>query len=117
MHLERLGLVDFRSYPALDLALEPGGTVFLGPNGQGKTNLIEAVAFLATHHSHRVASDAPLVRSGAERAVVRASVVHSGRSILVELEVNPGRTNRARVAGAPVPRAREALGVVRTVLV
>ena len=116
MHLERLGLVDFRSYPAVDVALDPGSTVFIGPNGQGKTNLIEAIGFLATQGSHRVATDAPLVRAGAERAVVRAAVVRDGRSIVVELEINPGRANRARVAGAPVPRPREALGVLRTVL-
>jgi DNA replication and repair protein RecF len=116
MYLERLGLVDFRSYPVVDVALEPGSSAFVGPNGQGKTNLIEAIEFVATQGSHRVATDAPLVRSGAERAVVRASVVRDGRAISVELEINPGRANRARVAGAPVPRPREALGVVRTVL-
>jgi DNA replication and repair protein RecF len=116
MHLERLGLVDFRSYQSADVALEPGSTAFIGPNGQGKTNLIEAIGFVATQSSHRVATDAPLVRSGAERAVVRAAVVRDGRSLVVELEINPGRANRARVAGAPVPRPREALGVVRTVL-
>jgi DNA replication and repair protein RecF len=116
MYIERLGLVDFRSYPVVDVALEPGSSAFIGPNGQGKTNLIEAIEFVATQGSHRVATDAPLVRSGAERAVVRAGVVRDGRSLSVELEINPGRANRARVAGAPVPRPREALGVVRTVL-
>src|SRR5256714_6179392 len=116
MRLERLGLVDFRSYAGLELTFEPGVSTFIGPNGQGKTNLLEAVGFAATLGSHRAATDAPLVRQGAERAVVRTGVVRDGRSILVELEINPGRANRARVAGAPVPRAREALGVVRAVL-
>src|SRR3954466_14736391 len=116
MYIDRLGLVDFRSYPALDLTLEPRSSAFIGPNGQGKTNLIEAIGYVATHGSHRVSTDAPLVRSGAERTVIRVNVVRDGRAVLVELEVNPGKTNRARVAGAPVPRPREALGLVRTVL-
>ncbi|MFL6239028.1 MAG: DNA replication/repair protein RecF [Actinomycetes bacterium] len=115
MYVDRIGLVDFRSYGELDIRLEPGGTAFIGPNGQGKTNLIEAVGYAATHGSHRVSTDAPLVRSGAERAVVRVNVVRDSRAVLLELEINPGRANRARVAGSPVPRPREALGLLRTV--
>ena len=116
MHLAHLSLTDFRSYAAVEVALGPGVTAFLGSNGQGKTNLVEAVAYLATLGSHRVAADAPLVRVGADRAVVRASVVRDGRPVLLEVEVNPGRANRARIGRAPVPRAREILGVLRTVL-
>jgi DNA replication and repair protein RecF len=116
MHLAHLSLVDFRSYAGVEVPLEAGVTAFVGPNGQGKTNLVEAVGYLATLGSHRVAQDAPLVRLGAERAVVRASVVRDGRPTLVELEINPGRANRARVNRAPVPRPREVLGLVRTVL-
>jgi DNA replication and repair protein RecF len=109
-------LVDFRSYPALDLTLGPGTTVFVGPNGQGKTNLVEAVGYLATLGSHRVAGDAPLVRDGAERAVVRARIVRGDRAALVELEIVPGKANRARLNRAPVPRARDVLGVLAAVL-
>src|SRR3954468_22286893 len=116
MYVDRLGLVDFRSYAELDLTLEAGSAAFIGPNGQGKTNLIEAIGYAAAHDSPRVSTDGPLVRSGAERAVVRVNVVRDGRGVLLELEVNPGRANRARVAGAPVPRPREALGVLRAVL-
>ncbi|MGZ4595221.1 MAG: DNA replication/repair protein RecF, partial [Actinomycetes bacterium] len=116
MHVAQLSLTDFRSYAAVELALGPGVTTFIGPNGQGKTNLVEAVGYVATLESHRVSSDAPLVRLGAERAVVRASVVRDDRSTLVELEINPGRANRARVNRSPVPRAREVLGLLRTVL-
>ena len=116
MFLRRLGLVDFRSYAQVDLTLEPGVTTFLGPNGQGKTNLVEAVGYLATLGSHRVASDAPLVRLGAERAVLRGEVVRAGRATLLEVELVPGRTNRARVNRVPVARPREALGVLRTVV-
>jgi DNA replication and repair protein RecF len=116
VHVAHLSLTDFRSWRALELELEPGSTALVGANGQGKTNLVEALGYVATHSSHRVSADAPLVRAGAERAVVRARVHREERSTLVELEVNPGKANRARLNRAPVPRAREALGVLRTVL-
>jgi DNA replication and repair protein RecF len=116
MQLRTLSVTDFRSYPEATLELEPGVTALIGPNGQGKTNLVEAIGYLATLGSHRVALDAPLVRSGCERAVVRATVVRDTRSTLVEVEITPGRANRARLGGAPVPRPREILGTLRTVL-
>jgi DNA replication and repair protein RecF len=116
VHVSHLSLTDFRSWTQVDLPLEPGSTALVGANGQGKTNLVEALGYVATHDSHRVSSDAPLVRAGAERAVLRARVEREGRALLVELEVNPGKANRARLNRAPVPRAREALGVLRTVL-
>jgi len=116
VHLAHLSLTDFRSYASAELRLDAGVTALVGPNGQGKTNLVEAVGYLATLDSHRVASDAPLVRAGAERAVVRGSVVRDLRSILIELEINPGKANRARVNKSPVPRPREVLGILRTVL-
>ncbi|ROS75550.1 DNA replication/repair protein RecF [Cellulomonas sp. PhB143] len=116
MYISHLSLVDFRSYETVDLELGPGVTTMVGPNGQGKTNLVEAVGYLATLGSHRVASDAALVRSGAERAVVRARVVRGDRAQTVELEVNPGRSNRARINRGALGRARDVLGIVRTVL-
>jgi DNA replication and repair protein RecF len=116
MHVRHLSVVDFRSYPEAELELEPGVTALVGPNGQGKTNLVEALGYLATLDSHRVATDAPLVRSGAERAIVRAGVVREGRETRVEVEITPGKANRARLGGAPVPKAREVLGTLRTVL-
>lgn len=116
MHLAQLSLVEFRSYATADVALEPGVTAFAGPNGQGKTNLIEAVGYLASQDSHRVATDAPLVRAGATQAVVRGEIVRDGRRLLVELEINPGKANRARINRSALPRAREALGALRTVL-
>ena len=116
MYAAHLSLTDFRSYPAVELPLQPGVTTFVGPNGQGKTNLVEAIGYVATLASHRVASDAALVRAGAERSIVRVSVVRDGRPTLVELELNPGRANRARVNRSPLPRAREVLGLLRTVL-
>jgi DNA replication and repair protein RecF len=116
VYLTRLALTDFRSYPEVDVSLEAGVTTFCGPNGEGKTNLVEAVGYVATLGSHRVSGDAPLVRSGAERAVIRGSVVGSSQDTLVEIEVNPGRANRVRLNRAPVSRPRDVLGVLHTVL-
>jgi len=116
MHLRRLAVADFRSWETAELELEPGVTVLIGPNGVGKTNLVEAAGYLATLGSHRVATDAPLIRRGADRAVVRGLVVHHGRELSVELEITAGKANRARVNRAPVPRPRDVLGILRTVL-
>ncbi|MBC7640285.1 MAG: DNA replication/repair protein RecF [Rhodoferax sp.] len=116
MHVAHLSLTDFRSYAGVELALGPGVTSLVGPNGQGKTNLVEAIGYVATLTSHGVSTDAPLVRSGAERAIVRAAVVRDGRSTLVEIEITAGRANRARINRGPVPRAREVVGLLRTVL-
>jgi DNA replication and repair protein RecF len=117
LHVTALGLVDFRSYSQVEVTLEPGVTSFVGPNGQGKTNLVEAIHYVATHGSHRVASDAPLVRTGATRAVVRTEIhTDTDRDLVVEIEINPGKSNRARLNRSPVPRPREVLGLLRTVL-
>ncbi|HUR13536.1 MAG TPA: DNA replication/repair protein RecF [Mycobacteriales bacterium] len=116
MHVSALSLTDFRSWSQLDVELAPGPTALIGSNGQGKTNVVEALLYVATLGSHRVSSDAPLVRQGAERAIVRAQVQRDDRTLLLELELNPGKANRARVNRSPVPRAREVLGLLRTVL-
>jgi DNA replication and repair protein RecF len=111
-----LELVDFRSYSLVQIDWEPGVSVLVGPNGQGKTNIAEAIGYLATLGSHRVASDQPLVRHGAERAVVRAGVERLGRRLLLEIEIVPGKSNRARINKSPLPRPRELLGVLRAVV-
>ncbi|MEX5635499.1 DNA replication/repair protein RecF [Parafrankia sp. FMc2] len=116
MHLTHLSLTDFRSYPRLDLLLEPGVTAFVGANGQGKTNLIEAIGFVATLGSHRVANDAPLVREGCSEAVVRSRIVRGDRAALVEIQIMPGKANRVRLNRAPLPRARDVAGLLATVL-
>jgi DNA replication and repair protein RecF len=116
VYVSHLTLHSFRSYDTLDVPLTSGVTAFLGSNGQGKTNIVEAVDYLSRLSSHRVASDAPRVKQGAEQAVVRAAVVKDGRTAVLEVEINPGRSNRARVNKAALPRARELVGLVRTVL-
>ncbi len=116
MHVSRLSLHDFRSYEHVDIDFAAGVSVLVGANGQGKTNLVEAVDYLSNLTSHRVATEAPLVRHGAEHAVVRAVVVRDGREALLEVQLNPGRTNQARVNRAPLPRTRELLGLLRCVV-
>ena len=116
MFVTYLALTDFRSYAAVELELEPGVTAFVGPNGQGKTNLVEAIGYAATLSSHRVSGDQALVRAGAERAVVRVRAQRGDRKAALELEITPGRANKARLNGAPVARVRDVLGLVRTVL-
>lgn len=116
MYVSHLQLADYRSYETVDLELEPGISTFVGPNGQGKTNLVEAVGYVATHSSHRVAHDAPLVRRGAQRAIIRTAVVRHDQRTLIELEINPGRANRARLNRSAGTRPRDVLGILRTVL-
>ena len=119
MYVDHLQLTDFRSYESVDLSLEAGVTTFVGANGQGKTNLVEAVEYLSTMSSHRVASEVPLVRSGAARAIVRAGVragLDDPRQLTLELEINPGKANRARLNRSPLRQAREIIGVLRTVV-
>lgn len=120
MHVARLALHDFRSYPEVEVLLEAGPTAFIGANGQGKTNLVEAIDYLARLDSHRVASDVPLVRAAAAAeggsAVVRAEVVRGDRTALLEVEITPGRANRARVNRAALTRTRDIVGILRTVM-
>lgn len=116
MYVRHVGLHDFRSWAHVDLELEPGATVLVGPNGFGKTNLVEALWYSATLGSHRVATDAPLIRSGASRAIVSTIVVNEGRELAVDLEIAAGRANKVRLNRAPVRHSREVIGVLRAVL-
>jgi DNA replication and repair protein RecF len=113
MRLERLEVVDFRNHDRASMELPAGVSALVGPNGVGKTNLLEAAGYLATLGSHRVGQDAALIRAGSSSAVIRAAVQRAGRRLLVDLELRPGSGVRGRVNGAPVPRARDLLGVVR----
>lgn len=105
MIVEQLSLVDFRNYAAADVSLVPGANVFLGRNGQGKTNLAEAIAFFATLGSHRAAADAPMVREGTDAAIVRARLAHGERRIVLEVQINRSGSNKARVNGSSVRTA------------
>ena len=116
MYVARLELVDFRSYPQVVVEFEPGANVLVGPNGVGKTNIVEAMAYLATLASHRVAVDGPLVRAGASTAIIRASVVQGARELNVDVSIEPGKANRARLGGSPTRRARDIIGALRMVM-
>ena len=116
MYLEHLSLTDFRSYAQVDLTLSPGVTVLVGSNGLGKTNLVESIGYLSTLSSHRVSQDAPLLRFGTDRALIRAQLVRAEQKVMVEVEINASRANRARINRANPVRARDILGLCRTVL-
>jgi len=116
MYLRTLTLRDFRSWDQVDLELSSGRTVFLGSNGNGKTNLVEAAGYLSTLGSHRVSSDAALIRLGAQRSRIGATVVNSGRELRIDMELNQGSANRAQINRSPVRRTREILGILQTVL-
>ncbi len=119
MFVDHLQLVDFRSYESVDVELGAGIEIFVGANGQGKTNLVEAIEYLSTLSSHRVSADQPLIRVGAERAIIRARVqagLDDPRQLQLEIEITPGKANRARLNRSPLRRARELIGVLRTVI-
>ncbi|WP_309104768.1 DNA replication/repair protein RecF [Microbacterium sp.] len=101
MIVEHLSLVDFRNYATAELSLHPGPNVLVGRNGQGKTNLAEAIVFLATLGSHRVSADAPMVRDGHEFAIIRARLSHGERKVLAEVQLNRQGSNKARINGSP----------------
>ena len=115
MRVRHLSLVDFRSYPTAEVPIDAGPSVFVGPNGQGKTNLMEAIGYVATLGSHRVGTDAPMVRAGATSAVIRTAIVRDDRELVAELEIVPGRANRAKLNRTQV-RPREVLGALRMVM-
>jgi DNA replication and repair protein RecF len=116
VYVRHLGLRDFRSWAHADLELQPGRTVFVGANGFGKTNLVEALRYPTTLASHRVGTDLPLIRAGANSAVISTIVVNEGRECAVDLEIAAGRANKARLNRSPVRSTREVVGVLRAVL-
>lgn len=116
VYISAFSLTNFRSYQQLDLTFEPGTNVLVGYNGVGKTNIAEAINYLATHHSHRVSHDGPLIRFGADQAHIRGRIHHDQRAVGIDLEINPGKSNRVSInRGAPQP-AKQGLGLVRCVL-
>lgn len=116
MHVDSLSLADFRSYEQLQLELTPGITVLLGPNGVGKTNVVEAIDYAATLASHRVSGNAPLHRAGTERAMIRTGIRRAGHRTNLEFTLSEGRAPTARINRGGSVRARKALGILRTVL-
>ena len=115
MFVSHLSLKDFRSYENLELSLKAGQNIFIGENGEGKTNIIEALMYLALLSSHRISSDQPLIKLDSERAYIRAKIESDERTTLVELEINNGKANRAKVNQNPVRSQKEILGLVKSV--
>ena len=115
MHLRALSMRDFRSWREFAVDLEPGITVFTGRNGYGKTNIVEAVGYLSTLSSHRVSTDPPLVRAGAENARISATAVNDGRELTAHLLIAPHAANLAQLNRTRMKSPREILGTVRSV--
>ncbi|MDO4762657.1 MAG: DNA replication/repair protein RecF [Corynebacterium sp.] len=116
MYIHELSLRDYRSWPECEIALQPGITLFVGRNGFGKTNIVEAIGYAAHLSSHRVAHDAPLVRQGQSNARISATVVNEGRELTAHLLINPHSANKAQINRTKLASPRELMGVVRTVL-
>ncbi len=115
MLVKHLTLASFRNYGTLEVAFEPGINLIIGPNGQGKTNMVEAVRYMSVLSSHRVAGYQPLINSKANSAIVRAMVSSEERDVLLEIELNREGKNKARVNKADLPRIRDIIGIVQSV--
>ena len=115
MNIKHLSLNNFRSYTNLEISFTPGTHIFVGENGEGKTNIVEAIMYLALQSSHRVSSDAPLIKLGTERGYIRARIDDGGRETLIELEINNSKANRAKVNQNPVRSQRALAGLVKAI--
>ena len=115
MYVSKLALTDFRSYPQLEVALTPGVTTFVGNNGAGKTNIAESLIFLSFLSSHRTPTNAPLIRLGADQAVIRSEIVRGDRTLQIDLEINANKANRARINQNPTKSQREILGACQVI--
>ena len=116
MHIKHLSLSNFRNYSTLELPLQPGVNLLVGRNGQGKTNLVEAIFYAATLNSHRVSGYLPLVKHQQDKAVMRILAGFEDRENLIELELNVSGANRARINRSDTPRVRDVLGLVSAVI-
>jgi DNA replication and repair protein RecF len=113
--ITNLNLNNYRSYTTLDLSLDPGVSIFVGKNGEGKTNIAEAVLYLTFLSSHRASGNTPLIKLGNQSAYIRAKVKYPEREILVELEINSDKANRAKVNQNQVRSQKEIFGIVQTI--
>jgi DNA replication and repair protein RecF len=113
--IKHLSLADFRNYKTAEVSLSTGVNLLIGPNGQGKTNLVEAIRYLSTLSSHRVAGYTPMIMQGAPQAIVRALASHEERDVLLELELNRDTPNKARINKSPAQKVRDVLGYVNSV--
>ena len=115
MLITNLNLTNYRSYSTLDLNLGGGITIFVGKNGEGKTNIAESILYLTFLNSHRASGNTPLVKLGANAAYIRAKVKYPEREILVELEINIDKANRAKINQNPTRSQKEIFGIVQAI--
>ena len=116
MYVKKVRLTNFRNYKTAEVELSPGVNLFFGPNGQGKTNLVEAVNFFASLSSHRVAGHTPLIRQGEQSAIISLDLAHQERELLLEYEINNDSPNRARLNKSPVQKPKDILGYLNSVI-
>jgi DNA replication and repair protein RecF len=116
MFAKRVKLTNFRNYDSADIEFSPGVNLIYGPNGQGKTNLVEALNFFASLDSHRVAGHSPLIRQGKSTAIISLELSHEGRDLLLEYEINTDSSNRARLNKSEVAKSKEILGYLNSVI-
>ena len=115
MRVTRLSLTNFRSYENLDLTFQSGVNTFIGNNGCGKTNIVEALIYLSFLSSHRVSVNAPLIRGDQDQAIIRTEIASDDRSLMVDLEINANKANRARINQNPTKSQREILGALQVI--
>jgi DNA replication and repair protein RecF len=116
MYVKRLRLTNFRNYEAQDIELQSGVNLIWGSNGQGKTNIVEAINFFSTLSSHRVAGYSPLIRQSQQTAIISCDVCHEDRDLLLEFEINKDSPNRARLNRSVLPKAKDILGYLNSVI-
>lgn len=115
MQIKKLSLINFRSYPQLDLVFQKGATTFIGDNGSGKTNIVEAIIYLAFLSSHRVSQNQPLITLGSQQAVIRAEIEKENRILQVDLEINTNKANRAKLNQNALRSQKGILGACQVV--
>ena len=116
MHVKKVRLTNFRNYKTAEVVLAPGVNLLHGSNGQGKTNLVEAINFFASLSSHRVAGYAPLIKQGEQSAIISLELAHQERELLLEYEINEDSPNRARLNKSPVQKPKDILGYLNSVI-
>lgn len=116
MFVKHLTLSHFRNHVSTEIALEAGVNLLVGPNGQGKTNVVEAIEYLSTLSSHRVAGYQPLIHKDSLSAIVRLKVSHADRDVIIDLELHRDNANALRINQSPIPRIRDVLGTVNSVV-
>jgi DNA replication and repair protein RecF len=116
MYVKKVRFTNFRNYKTAEVDFFPGVNLIHGSNGQGKTNLVEAINFFGSLSSHRVAGFTPLVKQGESSAILSVELAHQERELLLEYEINNDSVNRARLNKSAVQRPKDILGYLNSVI-